>query len=420
MPVLNRDTERLGMGVFSTFPQPSTIGVIPHIVEDAAPWPAEVQAIADAFTKEDVLPDYVRKLRRFFSSYPMPPDGTVHLELPDPGHPLLRRLIPLCFATSSLYNDTNLRFSGMSARVAVPFISSLLRALDWPESRVAVDEAFARPIDPCCFDDPNAPFQPPYMVADALLLLSAPWAPQALAESEVGSHDYSSHDGSPSAVDEESCVTRSSTYSQESSHVDGPPAYTQLLSAPSFDQVEVPFICVASSATLYILMASAILQRRALGIREPVVGLALDPNSSLARIALGWYEPVHDSCVDIHVAHCSDAFLSSSDTSKPSGSKRPTREDRRARGLYDLREPLEALELALAVSSLYEFAVDVLDCAKIGLEAARMISPRDSAARWRLVDAGRDTEVHVATPGYLKLRMYDWLRAVQMAHEGAK
>ena len=51
MPVLNRDTERLGVGVFSTFPQPSTIGVIPHIVEDAAPWPAEVQAIADAFTK---------------------------------------------------------------------------------------------------------------------------------------------------------------------------------------------------------------------------------------------------------------------------------------------------------------------------------------------------------------------------------
>ena len=62
----------------------------------------------------------------------------------------------------------------------------------------------------------------------------------------------------------------------------------------------------------------------------------------------------------------------------------------------------------------------MLDCAKIGLEAARMMSPRDSATRWRLVDAGRDTEVHVATPGYLKLRMYDWLRAVQMAHEGAK
>ena len=62
MPVLNRDTERLGVGVFSTFPQPSTIGVIPHIVDDAAPWPAEVQAIADAFTKEDVLPDYVRKV----------------------------------------------------------------------------------------------------------------------------------------------------------------------------------------------------------------------------------------------------------------------------------------------------------------------------------------------------------------------
>ena len=49
-----------------------------------------------------------------------------------------------------------------------------------------------------------------------------------------------------------------------------------------------------------------------------------------------------------------------------------------------------------------------------------MMSPRDSATRWRLVDAGRDTEVHVATPGYLKLRMYDWLRAVQLAHEGAK
>ncbi|KAL1748274.1 hypothetical protein HDZ31DRAFT_30015 [Schizophyllum fasciatum] len=415
MPALKSDAPRPAIGAFSAFPQPSTIGVTPHIVDETASWPIEVKSIASAFTREDALPNYVRKLRRFFASYPLPPDGTVHLELPDPGCPLLRRLIPVCFASSALYNDASLRFSGLSSRVAVPYLASLFRALQWPDSRIAVDELFARPIDPCCFDDPNAAFQPPYMVADCLLLLSVPWVQEnATPGSECASQECSTEEGLPSAADGASYRTSSSEYSQESSLIDGPPPYTHLLSLSASDQVEIPFVCVSSAPSLYILMASAILQRRALGIRIPVIGIALDTNSSTARIALGWYEPSRESCVSIHVAHCSDAFAASSDASAR-GAKQPTREERRARGVFDLREPLEALELALVVASLHEYALDLLNCAKIGLDTTASVGFDDPAARWRLVDAGRDTDMHVATPEYLKSRMYEWLLAARVA-----
>ncbi|TRM66888.1 hypothetical protein BD626DRAFT_484109 [Schizophyllum amplum] len=408
MPSLDSDFERSKTTVPGAFSQPSTIHVTPHIIDGGACWPKEVRATADVFTKDDRIPEYVRNLRRFFASFNLPQGETVHLELPNPGCPLLRSLIPICFATSSLMSDINLHSSALKTQVIVPFIASIFRALMWPDSRVVTNDLFARPIDPCCFDDPNAAFQSPYMVADALLLLTIPWEVEEKTSRKPSSQspaDSVEEDLTPS-LDES--LHSSSLMSTEAPSDDGqPPAYTQILSARSPGHVEIPFFCVASPSTIYTLVASAILQRRAVGIKDPAIGIAHDPFTSVVRIVFGWCEPLEDTCVNVHVAHCANAYVAPSGTCK---AIMPN--ERRAHAMFDLRDPVEALEFALAVTSLCEDAACLVERAKSELELAQFLPVDDPIHRWRLADAGRDAEAHAASPEYLEWRMEAWLRTV--------
>ncbi|KAI5829784.1 hypothetical protein K523DRAFT_372665 [Schizophyllum commune Tattone D] len=74
---------------------------------------------------------------------------------------------------------------------------------------------------------------------------------------------------------------------------------------PQYRNGSVPLalLCVASHDEIYSAMSSALLQRRALGIITPLLGLAF--NDSVVHLVLGWYTASqgHRACCDIHLAH---------------------------------------------------------------------------------------------------------------------
>ncbi|KAL1745078.1 hypothetical protein HDZ31DRAFT_63485 [Schizophyllum fasciatum] len=70
------------------------------------------------------------------------------------------------------------------------------------------------------------------------------------------------------------------------------------------NRVPLALLCVADEAEIYELMCSALMQRRFLGIDEPLLGFALSPERPYLQLLVAWVEelPSH-SCVQVHVTH---------------------------------------------------------------------------------------------------------------------
>ncbi|KAL1747800.1 hypothetical protein HDZ31DRAFT_60974 [Schizophyllum fasciatum] len=132
--------------------------------------------------------------------------------------------------------------------------------------------------------------------------------------------------------------------------------------------LDFAFICAASPAKLYHTMASALLQRHAIGIVDPMVGIVFDTNSRL-RLAFGWTEVQAGSDrVQVHVACSASAGQTSCRLAT-----------------FDMHEPAEALRLAHFLALLREPLDRTVQQAETLLPSALVRPPR----RWRLDLAGR-------------------------------
>lgn len=77
-------------------------------------------------------------------------------------------------------------------------------------------------------------------------------------------------------------------YSVSEADVDPPIRHMQLLLHTVDSFLDMSLLCVASPTKLYYTMASALLQRRAIGVVDPIVGIVFEPGSPCLRLALGW------------------------------------------------------------------------------------------------------------------------------------
>ncbi|KAK1234767.1 hypothetical protein PQX77_002025 [Marasmius sp. AFHP31] len=73
---------------------------------------------------------------------------------------------------------------------------------------------------------------------------------------------------------------------------------------PSLNLVSFPFICVASHAEIYSLLAGALMHRRVYGVLSPLLGLALDPVKCRLQLVYAWLEtPGTHICIEAHAVH---------------------------------------------------------------------------------------------------------------------
>ena len=98
--------------------------------------------------------------------------------------------------------------------------------------------------------------------------------------------------------------TRVSDYSTQpvtTSHQDHPFANARLLRSQNVeDPVPVALLCIAPHEEIYGLMTSALMQRRALGINKPLLGLTFSPGQWTMNALYGWLTPTLDhNCVRV-------------------------------------------------------------------------------------------------------------------------
>ncbi|TFK47131.1 hypothetical protein OE88DRAFT_818527 [Heliocybe sulcata] len=112
--------------------------------------------------------------------------------------------------------------------------------------------------------------------------------------------------------------------------------HVQLLAHAEESFIDMAMLCASSPTKLYCTMASAVLQRRALGLTDAMVGVVCDPGSPCLRLALGWTTDCPDiGCLEVHVA-CGAAAA----------------EPCRGLGIFDLRKPEEALRMGYCLAML--------------------------------------------------------------------
>ncbi|TRM69157.1 hypothetical protein BD626DRAFT_6767 [Schizophyllum amplum] len=146
-------------------------------------------------------------------------------------------------------------------------------------------------------------------------------------------------------------------------------AHTQLLFHARDDFIDLGLLCVASPEKMPYAMSSALLQRRAVGVMDPMVGIVFGKYSTRIRLVLGWTSvPADIDCVEVHIAYGDHSSLPC-----------------RALAAFDVRKPAEALELAYCLSALREHTAAMVQRAQEGLSSALA----RNLLRWRLDMAGR-------------------------------
>ncbi|KAH9941908.1 hypothetical protein B0H21DRAFT_696793 [Amylocystis lapponica] len=112
-------------------------------------------------------------------------------------------------------------------------------------------------------------------------------------------------------------------------------------------------------------MVSALYQRRALKIDEPVVGLTYSRTGSLCKVLFGWLEDDSDAQVDLPTAHIVAARGLAAHA---------------ASGIFDLTDITSALHLAQYLLSLKAHSDSIRVAAETRIFEDR---ERDDVLRWR-------------------------------------
>ncbi|EPQ57658.1 hypothetical protein GLOTRDRAFT_137917 [Gloeophyllum trabeum ATCC 11539] len=110
-----------------------------------------------------------------------------------------------------------------------------------------------------------------------------------------------------------------------------------LASASPSDKVLLPFLCMSDGNRIFDLLASAVYQRSACGIKGPLIGLTFDHGAPTVQLAIAWledYDTLDGSLPPVHVAFEDPCGLPPSLT------------------LFNLCDPTGALRLASFLMSL--------------------------------------------------------------------
>ncbi|KAL1699922.1 hypothetical protein EV121DRAFT_295706 [Schizophyllum commune] len=151
-------------------------------------------------------------------------------------------------------------------------------------------------------------------------------------------------------------------------------------------------------------MASAVLQRREFGILDPVIGVASAPGTraTAVHVMFGWVEPFGDNCVSVNVAHGSVSAGGAYELNAPSSLS--SNRGHRARAIFDLQDPVDIMQMGLAIASLPSH-LTLLDHASGHVLAAY---PQGFSSCWRLADAKRRRNTSEAPEDDFTQRLEDW------------
>ncbi|KAL1676756.1 hypothetical protein EV122DRAFT_215592 [Schizophyllum commune] len=232
--------------ISSSFTRPPGLEPLITIVHDASTWPAHVSSFSKALLGTAEKHDNVNTVNH------QPPHDTTRIE---------NQLCPA--SMPALEPD----FQGFSIAM---FVEDVL-SQTVPELTFHYNATYAIAVYPCCSSMMPAPVMP----ARGLATMFAT-KPVDLARHHINFD-----------------ATNSANTAQ--AH----------LLLPQYRNGSVPLalLCVAPRDEIYSAMSSALLQRRALGIVTPLIGLAF--NDSVVHLILGWYTASqgHRACCDIHLAH---------------------------------------------------------------------------------------------------------------------
>ncbi|KAL1661053.1 hypothetical protein GGF50DRAFT_90888 [Schizophyllum commune] len=289
----------------NVFKQPSTIRVIPHVLQHN--WPIDPLATATNPTT----------------------------------HGFVKRLGAVC-AAATLCPSIGQSCSSFDQTIAS--LTSILRILQWPNSRVVLDSVVARPRDKKLVHLPTTKQQTRHMI---------------------------------------------------------------LFKIHGFARVLTFFRFTSLASSIYTLMASAILQRRELGVSDPVIGIALETGTSRVHVMFGWFESSGNNCVSVNVAH------GSTDTAPSSSLDR----DYRAHAIFNLQDSAELTQIGLAIAYLPSH-LKLLSGALDGVLAEHVTYPEIQPSCWRLADARRLCNPNEATEGLMK-RVEKWRNCVSEAQDAS-
>ncbi|KAK0184860.1 hypothetical protein F5146DRAFT_987729 [Armillaria mellea] len=207
---------------------------------------------------------------------------------------------------------------------------------------------------------------------------------------------------------EESGCNLSDADESLSGRSDGDPSYksmetsTQPTSAPSSnipveahvlshwrqpDSVALPFLCIADETNVIPLIKSTVYQRYTWGISEPVVGIILSEIRCIARVVMGWIGEPSDS--DHALPRIRIAY---SDERCPNSSL----------GIYDLSDPVSAIQLAQFILSLRQHVERI---------ASQSSNPTFRRILWRS-DSIQMDEDQSGPDDQRERRIHIWLRGV--------
>ncbi|KAI0775606.1 hypothetical protein BD413DRAFT_279656 [Trametes elegans] len=154
--------------------------------------------------------------------------------------------------------------------------------------------------------------------------------------------------------------------------------HMQVLAHSEDSAIDLALLCASSPKKLYHTIASSLLQRRILGIVDPMVGSVCGPGEYRLRIALSWTSVCGHGLLEVYVA-CGA-------TTAPAS---------RGLGMFNLRFSSSALAMGCTLVMLCDRTRDIVRRAQGNLPAA-LLRP---ALHWRLDLAGREhSDPDISTP----------------------
>ncbi|KIY73241.1 hypothetical protein CYLTODRAFT_256956 [Cylindrobasidium torrendii FP15055 ss-10] len=331
-----------------------------------------------------------------------------------------------------------------------PFITDLVYNT-WKDYRRCLNMAFCLPVDPCCISSPVDRFHKPYSRVDAMVTTeisippqwpaidvsptSSSWVRLSSSDGDGGSGsertstehsgDRDSDNSAHTTDDDESDWVMGSS-GDESVRMDGRSQEeeadaneaSQTESEEEYDSgllhntvfqhlhlvvpqskgiLDFALFCIATPSNAFHVMASSLLQRRALGVVRTLPILVFDTYTTSVQLVFGWTTTADGgSCVDIHVARATAATGS---TANPTG-------------IFDLASPLEARSFARSLSRLCSATALAAHEATNSVKDILANQPGD-ILQWRLDCAGHSEQDPSGTK--LRDRVECWLSAVGAA-----
>ncbi|KJA16493.1 hypothetical protein HYPSUDRAFT_291017 [Hypholoma sublateritium FD-334 SS-4] len=157
----------------------------------------------------------------------------------------------------------------------------------------------------------------------------------------------------------------------------------------------LPVVCIADQDNILALVTSIIYQRRCWGISLPAVGILIDRTGTIATIVIGWINKTEaEHCPQNRLPPVNLAFSSSPDTAGAS------------KGVYDLLDPLSALQFGHFISRLSEHFPVIENC---------ISDSRTCDLCWRLdhVQLTKTQDPHSKSPPLdLLTRIEAWVREI--------